>query len=387
MALLVLFIFSCSPTPQYLRKQNIGTAAKNRFVRVLILKTGNKFNLASKARLKMRDLKTGRVVYDAPRASLTIRPEKVRRGLMAESANSVISINRQEYRGRMELKNIMGKVFVINHIDLESYIKSVVPGEVPSSWPLEVLKAQAVAARTYTLYHLSRQKGKKLYDLDATTNFQVYRGKSVEKPETSRAVNLTRGEYLTYGYQPILAYFHSTCGGQTIDDRFVWKGKDLPYLQGKRCRFCENSPSYSWTTELSLADMEKALKEKYPSMGRIRRISFKKVAGRVAKVEIGHSTGKINITGNDFRLMFPVKTVKSLYFESRKAGRGLELHGHGWGHGVGMCQWGARGMAEKGYNYRKILSYYYKNVRLYRGDYRNVALERRKERNSKSIFN
>ncbi len=376
-----IVVASCSPTPQYLRKQNIRVAGQNRFVKVLILKTRETVSIEASARLKIRDGKTGRILYDAPKAALRINPGKIRQGLMMECSNSIISVNNKEYRGRIELKNLMGKILVINHIDLENYIKSVVPGEVPSSWPIETLKAQAVAARTYTLYHLSKQKDLQIYDLDATTNFQVYKGKSVEKPETTRAVNLTHGEYLIHGYQPVLAYFHSTCGGRTIDDRYVWNGKDMPYLQGTSCSYCSMSPNYNWETRISLEQMQSALRRKYSSMGKIKRISFKKKAGRIALVQIGHTNGTINITGNNFRLMFPLKTVKSLYFNSRKSGHGLQLQGHGWGHGVGMCQWGAKGMAMKGFSYRKILSYYYKNVRLYRGNYRNVA-----RKNSRSTF-
>ncbi len=368
-----LILTSCTPTPQYLRQRNIKVVKEHKNVRVLILKTRYPLKIEAKSRLKIRERDSGRIVYDAQKASLRIGPGKVRQGLIIESYNDVISVNGKEYRGRIEIKNTLGKLMVINHISLEDYIKGVVPGEVPSLWPEEVLKAQAVAARTYAMYHLNKKKNTLLYDLDGTTNFQVYKGKSGESASTNSAVDKTRGEYLVHGYQPILAYFHSTCGGRTIDDRYVWKGSDMPYLKGKRCPYCSISPNYNWETRISLVQMQASLSKKYPTMGSIKRIAFKRKAGRVALVQIGHSNGTLNITGNEFRLMFPVKTVKSLYFVSKKSGRGLVLHGHGWGHGVGMCQWGAKGMAMEGKSYRDILLFYYSDVKIYRGDYRNVA--------------
>lgn len=377
-----LVLASCTPTPQYLRKQNIKVVKENKNIRVLILKTRYPLKIEADSRLKIREIGSGRIVYDAQKASLRIKPGKVRHGLMIESYNDVISINGKEYRGRVELKNMLGRLMVINHLSLEAYLKGVVPSEVPSLWPEEVLKAQAVAARTYAMYHLNKKKADQLFDLDGTTNFQVYKGKSGEYPSTNKAVDQTRGEYLVHGYQPILAYFHSTCGGRTIDDRYVWKGADMPYLKGIRCTHCSISPNYNWETRISLVQMQSALSKKYPTMGKIKRIAFKRKAGRVALVQIGHSNGTINITGNDFRLMFPVKTVKSLYFVSKKSGRGLVLQGHGWGHGVGMCQWGAKGMAQQGKSYREILSFYYSDVKIFRGDYRNVA----RKKNSRPSF-
>jgi len=368
-----LILASCTPTPQYLRKRNIKVVKENKNIRVLILKTRFPFSIKADSRLKIRERNSGRIVYDAQKASLKIRPGKVRQGLMIESYNDVISVNGKEYRGRIEIKNTLGVLMVINHLTLEDYIKGVVPSEVPSLWPEEVLKAQAVAARTYAMYHLNKKKATQLFDLDGTTNFQVYKGKSGEYASTNSAVDKTRGEYLVHGYQPILAYFHSACGGRTIDDRYVWKGSDMPYLKGIRCTYCSISPNFNWETRISLVQMQASLAKKYPTMGKIKRIAFKRKAGRVALVQIGHSNGTINITGNNFRLMFPVKTVKSLYFVSKKSGRGLVLHGHGWGHGVGMCQWGAKGMAMQGKSYRDILSFYYRDVKVYRGDYRNVA--------------
>ena len=247
---------------------------------------------------------------------------------------------------------------------MEEYLYSVVPSEMPSSWNLEALKAQAVAARTYTYYHLAGKKDTNaIYDLDATTKFQVYKGLAKEKNSSTQAVQKTSGIIMTYNYNPILALFHSTSGGKTIDDKYVWEGTDLPYLQGVKCTYGKESPHYSWETELPLYLIKSALGKKYKRIGKIKKISFKKNDGRVSNVEIIHQYGKITMTGNHFRLLFPPKKLRSTFFKSSRGKNGLHISGRGWGHGVGMSQWGAKGRGEKGFSFKQILKHYYRGIK------------------------
>jgi stage II sporulation protein D len=261
----------------------------------------------------------------------------------------------------IELHNVLGKIYVINVLRIDEYLFGVVPSEILSSWNMESLKAQAVTARTYAYYHIMKKRDL-LYELDATNNFQVYKGLEVETERTNKAVEETSGEILTYKNQPIIAYFHSTCGGKTADDKFVWDGNDLEYITGIQCRFCKESPDYSWEMKLTLYEMRRFLRKKYKGVGKIAGISFKKQDGRVVSVVIRHRNGVIKLSGNNFRLLFPDKKIKSLLFVAKKIKNGLILHGHGWGHGVGMCQWGAKGLAESGAIYREILKFYYRDV-------------------------
>ena len=128
-----------------------------------------------------------------------------------------LSVNGTRYRGTIELHGVTGLLYVINPVKLDEYLFGVVPSEMPPGWPLEAMKSQAVAARTYAYYHIMKHKNL-LDDLDATTNSQVYKGIGAEKENSNNAVISTAGEIITHKGSPILSYFHSTCGGHTIDD-------------------------------------------------------------------------------------------------------------------------------------------------------------------------
>jgi len=368
-----LFIFSCTPSKNYLLKNNFKKIVDSRYIRVLLLKTGNSINISSDSRIKITDKKNNNIRFNRKSLDIIFYPDKILNPITIESWGSYIKLNDKPYRGMLEIHKVLGKLYVINRLRIYEYLFSVVASEIPSSWNIEALKAQAIAARTYTFYHLLKKKKRDLYNLDATTNFQVYKGLSAEKASTTNAVIKTSGIIITYKYEPIISYFHSTCGGRTADDRFVWKNNDLKYLSGVRCSYCKKSTSYSWTTELSIHEIKKYLQRKYKRVGKIKRISFKKVEGRITKVRIIHQNGIIKISGNAFRLLFPSKRLKSLYFNARKTKYGLKITGHGWGHGVGLCQWGANGMAQKGANYRSILKYYFKGIKIIKADKRYIA--------------
>ena len=171
---------------------------------------------------------------------------------------------------------------------------------------------------------------------------------------------------MTYRGEPIVSYFHSTCGGKTIDDKFVFKGRDLPYIQSVYSPYGDKSPHWKWSTELPMYEISKYIRRKYKNIGRVEKIAFKKVEGRVSAVRITHRNGILELSGNSFRLLFPVKKVKSTYFSAQRSDNGLKLFGKGWGHGVGLCQWSSKGMAERGAHYKAILRYFYKNIRIKR---------------------
>ncbi len=363
MAVMAAIFISCTPSREYLIKKMKKSGTDNSFIRVLLLKTGIA-KLDSQSGFRITDKKSGRILYDSEKKNLVIIPGKIKTAILVESKGTPLSLNGNPYRGMLELHNIIGKIYAINIVKMDNYLFSVVPGEIPSSWDMQALKAQAVAARTYTYHHLLNRKKKQLYDLDASTNFQVYKGMSSEKPSTTLAVLETSGEIISHNHKPILAYFHSTCGGKTADDDYIWKGKGKTYLTVVKCDYCSQSPHYRWEEKLSLFEIKKSLGKKYRNIGKIKRISFTRRFGRVSSVEILHSSGKISLSGNSFRLLFPPKKLKSMYFTSQKSGSGLLIRGRGWGHGVGLCQWGAEGMAERGANYRAILKYYYRNIRL-----------------------
>lgn len=357
------FLASCSPSKGFLLKRSLRLGIDKQQVRVRIVSTGERVTIASSARMRITDLKTGKAQYDGRGRRINFYPEKLSSPVIVESWEKPLSVNGRAYRGAMEIHNVLGKLYVINLLSMDEYLCGVVPSEIMSTWRAEALKAQAVAARSYAYHHMLNRKDA-LFDLDATASFQVYGGIAAEKESTSLAVRATSGEIAVFENRPILAYFHSTCGGSTSDDEFVWNGSRMEYLRGVGCEFCKASPYYSWEEKITLYEVRTYLAKKYRGVGAIGGITFKRNEGRVSRVTIVHKNGLLNLTGNEFRMLFPEKKLKSLYFEATKTSDGLILHGHGWGHGVGMCQWGAQGMAEKGARYKDILKHYYRGVRI-----------------------
>lgn len=365
LAIVFILITSCTPSKQFMMKKSRQVGADKSYVRVLIKNSDGRVLISSTARMRIMELKTQAVKYDGKGRKVFFEPEGIVQPVVIESWESPLIVDNRPYRGSLELHSILGRIHVINVVRMDEYLYGVVPSEITCTWNYEALKAQAVAARTYTYYHIMHKKDV-LYDLDATTNFQVYNGISAEKENTNRAVDETTGEVAAYGNEPILSYFHSTCGGKTSDDRLVWKGNDLPYLKSVKCDWCKDSTKYSWEERLTLHEIRSSLKKTNRGVGAIQGVAFRRNNGRVFTVVIRHQNGAIKMSGNDFRLLFPPMKVKSLLFEARKTREGLVLHGHGWGHGVGMCQWGARGKAESGEKYDQILKYYYKGISIIR---------------------
>jgi len=258
-----------------------------------------------------------------------------------------------------------GKGFlVINRVDVEEYVKGVVPSEVSSTWHPEMLKAQAVAARTYALYQQMLSATRE-YDVAATVQDQVYRGKQGVDVGILRAVEETRGLVVTYQDAPIYAAFSSTAAGLTEDAMNVWS-KDFPYLKGVECPFDLLSPYYQWKSSFKLDTLEKNLREQGFSVGTIATmtpLSFSR-GGRVAKLRVLHSGGELVLRGEELRKAVGYTIIPSTQFAIESIGRDVVLSGFGAGHAVGMCQWGAKELAELGYPFSTILQYYYPGTEL-----------------------
>jgi stage II sporulation protein D len=257
----------------------------------------------------------------------------------------------------------------INQVDLEEYVKGVVPSEVSSSWHPEMLKVQAVAARTYALYNKALSAARE-YDLVATIQDQVYRGRYGVNARVEQAVELTRGVVMTYQNAPIYAAFSSTAAGPTEDSMNVW-AKDLPYLKGVECPFDLSSPYYQWKASVKMDRLEAHLREQGFSVGTIATITpiAYSRAGRVTKLRILHSRGELLLRGEELRKAVGYTVIPSTQFEIESVGVNVVFAGYGAGHAVGLCQWGAKELAELGYPFTSILRYYYPGTEL-----RNAAV-------------
>ena len=273
--------------------------------------------------------------------------------------NGEIILNGMTLPGRVIVRRQSNRLLVVNELDIEEYLKGVVPVEMNPAWHLEALKVQAIAARTYAIYQM-RQGGKKDFDILASTKDQVYRGRNNVHPTVLRAVEQTRNLILTYGGLPIFAAYSSTAAGTTEDAMYVWS-MDLPYLKGVECPFDMDSPHYQWRTDVALPHLERRLREEGFPVGIIASIdpaSFSR-SGRVAQVRILHSDGELFLRGEDLRRIVGYTVLSSTMFDFELAGLRIQFTGRGAGHGVGLCQWGAKVLAERGYSAETILDYYY----------------------------
>jgi len=260
-------------------------------------------------------------------------------------------------------------LLVVNQVDLEEYVKGVVPSEVNSAWHPEMLKAQAVAARTYALYQhmLSASRD---YDVAASIQDQVYRGRYGLDARVEQAVESTRGLVITYQGAPIYAAFSSTAAGITEDAMVVWS-KDLPYLKGVECPFDLESPYYQWKASFRVDVLENNLRQLGFPVGTIATLTplSHSRAGRVATLRILHSKGELILRGEELRKAVGYMVVPSTQFTIESFGQDIVLTGYGAGHAVGLCQWGAKELAELGYSFSSILRYYYPGTEL-----KNAAL-------------
>lgn len=343
-------------------------------------------------------LRNGLVVGPGGRSAPSYVVEPLDRGhLQAEGAGT--------YRGTFRVVPALkgGGLNLINDVDIESYLLGVLKAEMLASFHSEALKAQAVVCRTFALRHKDafRAMG---FGLKATEQSQMYEGLAGEDPRTSAAVMATRGIVMLSEGKPVEASYHSCCGGRTEDNENVWEGGPRPYTRSVRCDWCGDCPHAEWRAELSYEDIEKALTAHGWGLGGIRAIDLDySDSGRVRYVVITTAEGrKVYVPGNKFRIIVDRRTLKSLRFvfkddpvgdlmaaspavsegaETSDAAiqavisgylaryaatrRNLVVEGRGFGHGVGLCQWGANGLAStKGASFRRILSHYYQHVEL-----------------------
>jgi len=305
---------------------------------------------------------TGQITVGAGPSGLTVDGQLLRSDrLEVRGRDGELAINGLAVGGRVIVKRQNGKLLAINALPLEDYVKGVVPSEMSAAWHPEALKVQAIATRTYALYKM-RQNARKDFDVVASIKDQVYlyRGRAAAAGPAALAVDDTRDLVLAYRDEPILAVFSSTAAGQTEDAWNVW-AVDMPYLKGVECPFDLNSPWYQWRTNVGLPMLEQRLRDEGFPVGVIASLApatYTK-AGRVIQVRILHSGGELYVKGDDLRRVLGYTVLPSTQFDFDVDGLQVQFAGRGNGHGVGLCQWGAKELAERGYSAETILRYYY----------------------------
>jgi stage II sporulation protein D len=275
------------------------------------------------------------------------------------AGSSAVYVNGKPYRGVAEATPGEKGVLVVNELPLEEYLVGLINCEISSAWPIEAVKAQAVIARTYAL-NRKQARSTSFYHLESSVIDQVYDGCEIEDSRARRGVSDTAGEVLSYQGAVIQAFYHSNCGGRTEASEHVW-GKQLPYLGGVDCRYCLTSPSSAWDLRIALPELEERLKAAGHRVSGVTDIrpGPRNSRGRLKHVVIVSSRSDLSLTGDQFRKAIGYSVIKSTNFTVRVENREAVFSGLGNGHGVGLCQWGAKQRALDGFGYAEILSYYY----------------------------
>ena len=272
------------------------------------------------------------------------------------SGDGFIFIDDSWYRGKVLLVPVDGKVTAINWVDLEAYLYSVLGSEMHANWPQEALKALAVAARSFALYR--RERGaSNIYDVGANTGYQVYKGLATESPATQAAVHATKGQVLTYGNRVIEAVFHASSGGYTENVEDIWQ-RPVPYLRSVP-DFDQSAPVFRWSETFSTDQFQKRV----VGIGRLQQAIPERTTprGRVVSIRLEGTDGSRVITGTELRRAL---NLRSTLFTLSLDGNTVRIDGRGFGHGIGMSQWGAFAMAQQGYSYQQILAHYYQGTAL-----------------------
>jgi stage II sporulation protein D len=353
-----------------------------------------------------------------------------RSGILIESLSGILSVNERRFREQIvvyprellspydESVRSNPQCLVVNHINLEKYLESVVNGEFNSQWAESAVEAQIIAARTYALYQMKemRKDRGRVFDVESTQKDQVYLGLDRADLKGSQLVLKTRGMIMTpkgnKNLDPIKAFYHASCGGMTLLPEQVWGAKFPGFTKRVPCPFCTGSPTYTWDYRMSFKDVEakvargltvdpagrkswpvaylanprrwylvdvrtknKSMEEE-PKSRRSLIVSSAHadtddsrasdmIFEYVDRKNLDHHLTVKMPAYNARNWLDPAK-LKSTWFSLSSAGRSILFHGKGSGHGVGMCQWGAKRMGEKGYTREQIISFYYPGVKIAR---------------------
>jgi stage II sporulation protein D len=271
-----------------------------------------------------------------------------------------LRFNGRDYPGVVDVIRHGDALAVVNEVPFEDYLVGVLRAETSEKWPLEALRAQAIAARTYAAYHRLLSVSKP-YHIVASTAHQQYFGRVPASSPIWGAVRETAGQVLRWEGDVFPAFYHTESGGYTEDPRTVFAARNMPGLKPVRCEFSAGSPHFYWSLDVRLADLTETLRRHDVSVGSVTSIEIteRTPSLRASTVTVHGVRGSARLLGNDFRRMLGYDRFKSTLFAVAINGDSARFSGRGYGHGVGMCQWGAKGMAEAGYTARQILEFYY----------------------------
>jgi len=270
-------------------------------------------------------------------------------------ASGIFFVSGKSYKGSLIISRQGAALNLINRISVEDYLKSVVACEMDNKASLEAFKAQAIAARTYTIFHMQKNSNFD-FDIGLPQSSQLYKGIEAEKLRVNQAVDATRGIVMLYHKNIFPAFYHTVCGGSTVEAGLVWPSA-IHCPPGSSCTPCRKNLSAPWKFEISKFAFKNKLRQKGLKFSTELRIRvFRDISTqRVLYLEINHQ----RLMGNQLRLIFGPQNIRSTLFWIDSRHGSLIFLGKGWGHGVGLCQHGAAQMAAEGMNYAAILANYY----------------------------
>ncbi|HTX02443.1 MAG TPA: SpoIID/LytB domain-containing protein [Candidatus Acidoferrales bacterium] len=286
--------------------------------------------------------------------------------LLADASSATFTYAGKGYRGAPSvIQGYDRRPVLIATLPIDAYLYGVIPLEIGRGWPSAALETQAIVARTYALSH--RITGRQ-YDLVANTADQVWGGLDAESPQTNAAVDATEGQLVTYAGGLASVFYSASCGGHTADASALWGGANLPYLRGVADPYCvQSSPYDNWTATTTVGALVAALGPKAAALGAIQSIALEPPPADLRPgIRIVGALGAAVLSSADARRALGATLVRSSLLHNitvlgdpREAGTALRIEGSGLGHGVGLCQWGARVMAQQGRTPREIVSFYF----------------------------
>jgi len=270
-----------------------------------------------------------------------------------------VVINGRTFRGDLLLVKEGDKISAVNYLELEDYVKGISIREISHYWPPEAIKASVIVFRTFVLYKAEEGAGRD-FDLTSDIYSQVYSGQNAERYRINKAVDETKGEVIFYKSKVLPAFYHATCAGHTEDAEVLWN-IDLAPLKGVVCPFCKDSPHFRWHLVLTLDEIKEKLAQGGYKIPEIKDIAIlgHNPSGRITDLKIVSGKKELKIPAKDFRNIIGPNLIKSTNFSVTLINHDVVFEGFGWGHGVGLCQWGAYFMAKQGHDYKDILKYYY----------------------------
>ncbi len=298
------------------------------------------------------------------------RSHRIAGPLRISSRGGFLRVGAKQFRDALYIYSANQECVVVNHVDLEKYVVGLLNSEMSANWSMQALKAQAVAARTYAVYQM-REAGNAVtprpFDVQSTVKDQVYEGAHKERFATTRAVLETQGQILTFAHTPIKAFYHSTCGGQTENPAKVW-GMSVPYMKPVPCAYCKTSPRYKWDHSITYRELttrlfNAKLMERREGVKQVSIAKFNNL-GRAQTIIVKTNKREILMPAQRFREILGFSNVLSTRFRLDTALGVLLVEGRGSGHGVGLCQYGAKGMSDQGYSFDQILKHYYPLAKL-----------------------